>query len=136
MAKITASVIWNKVFTQKHLRRLFYERVKNSGAVGLDWTTADHFEKELDSQIEIIIKKCNAGTYRFTRYREILLSKGAGKPPRRISIPTIRDKLVFTALNEVLVGVYGYSTNTQMPQVIVNKLTQAMKDQLYSTFIK
>ena len=136
MAKITASVIWNKVFTRKHLRRLFYERVKNSGAVGLDWITADHFEKELDSQIEIIIKKCNAGTYSFTRYREILLSKGAGKPPRRISIPTIRDKLVFTALNEVLVGVYGYSMNTQMPQVIVNKLTRAMRCQLYSTFIK
>ena len=124
------------MLTEMTVFYLFYERVKNSGAVGLDWITADHFEKELGSQIEIIIKKCNAGTYSFTRYREILLSKGVGKPPRRISIPTIRDKLVFTALNEVLVGVYGYSMNTQMPQVIVNKLTRAMRCQLYSTFIK
>ena len=136
MAKITASAIWNKVFTKKHLKQLFYDRVKNSSAVGLDWITTEHFEKELNTQIEIIIKKCNAGTYRFTRYKEILLSKGAEKPPRRISIPTVRDKLVFTALNDVLIGIYGCSANTQMPQVIINKLTEAMKGQLYSTYIK
>ena len=136
MGKAVASAIWRSVFTRNHLKQLFYDRIKNSSAVGLDWTTAEHFEKELDSQIEIIIKKCNEGTYKFTRYREILLSKGAGKPPRRISIPTVRDRLVFTALNEVLVGIYDHSANTQMPQVIINNLTQAINRQLYSSYIK
>ena len=43
---------------------------------------------------------------------------------------------MFTALNEVLVGVYDHSANTQMPQVIINNLTQAINCQVYSSYIK
>lgn len=61
MGKATASAIWRSVFTRKHLKQLFYDRIKNGSAVGLDWTTAEHFEKELDNQIEIIIKNAMRG---------------------------------------------------------------------------
>lgn len=63
----------------------------------MDNITPKVFEAHLTDNIQIISKKVLAGAYSFTRYREILISKGRGKEPRVISIPTIRDKLALAA---------------------------------------
>lgn len=136
MAGLSASKEWNKVFKKRHLETLFDQKIKGRASVGLDWITVGQFEDNLDSNIDIILRKCNAETYHFTRYREILLSKGAKKAPRCISIPTIRDKLVFSALNEILTKVYGTSTATPMPQVIIKEIAEALGNPIYNTFIK
>ena len=42
------------------------------------------------------------GTYAFSKYKQKLISKGAGKAPREISIPTTRDRVALRALSDFL----------------------------------
>ncbi|MDC9435785.1 reverse transcriptase domain-containing protein, partial [Clostridioides difficile] len=100
----------------------------------MDRITAKKFRENLDENINIIRKKVNNRTYTFTRYRQLLVSKGKNKNPRCICIPTIRDKLVLSILNEILFGVYGQKGQTQMPQVIISEIVNELRN--YKYFIK
>ena len=128
--------IWKKTFTSEHLHDLFYEKIAQRTSVGLDWVTSQQFREQLDLEIDIILRKSSDLTYRFTHYREVLLSKGRDKLPRCISIPTMRDKLVLAALNELLVTTYGNAIVTPMPQIIISDLICCINSKKYDTFIK
>lgn len=136
MAGLTANKLWNACFTKHHLKSLFDDKIKNKASLGLDWITAEKFEESIDENINIILRKCRASTYSFTNYRELLISKGAGKPPRCISIPTVRDKLVFAALSEILSNVYGSVTAAPMPQMIIKEITDELQQSSFDTYIK
>lgn len=117
-----ASQLWYKLFTTKHLKEHYNEKIKPKPSIGLDRITPKNFEKDLDANIEVIIKKANNDSYHFTRYKQLLFVKNASKPPRSICVPTMRDKLTLSCLNELLNGVFGNDCKTQMPQVIINDI--------------
>lgn len=133
---MTAYNLWNRCFTRRKLKSLFHSKIKYRSSVGLDWVRTEKFEEELDQNIDLILRKCGDSTYEFTRYRELLLSKGADKLPRRISIPTVRDKLVLSALNEILSGVYGTEIAAPMPQVIIKEIIDQIRTDQFDAFIK
>ncbi len=107
-----ASYLWKKLFTKKHLIEHYEEKVKNKPSVGLDKVSPRKFEQNLDENIEIIIRKSMNDSYHFTRYKQLLFTKGPAKLPRAICVPTLRDKLTASVLNELLVGVYGDKCKT------------------------
>ena len=74
------------------------------------------------------------GSYHFTRYKQLLFTKGTDKLPRAICVPTLRDKLTASVLNELLVGVYGDKCKTMMPQLVIDDITK--KIPMYTHFIK
>lgn len=125
---------WNELFSKKHLREHFNEKIKMKASVGLDKNTVYHFEDDIESELDIIERKVLNGSYRFTRYRQVLFSKGAGKPPRLISVPTVRDKLVSSTLNEFLGYVYGDNCKSSLPQVIISDIQQEINN--YDYYIK
>ncbi len=125
---------WNKRFTNKHMKEHYFEKISKHPSVGLDKITPSKFSDELESNIEIILRKVNNGTYRFTRYKQLLISKGADKPPRCISIPTIRDKLTLSVVNEILIDIYSEKCTTQMPQVIINEIMNEQSN--FTHFVK
>ena len=129
-----ASYLWKKLFTKKHLIEHYEEKVKDKPSVGLDKVSPRKFEQNLDENIEIIIRKSMNGSYHFTRYKQLLFTKGPTKPPRAICVPTLRDKLTASALNELLVGVYGDKCKTIMPQLVIDDITK--KIPMYTHFIK
>lgn len=92
------------------------------------------FEEDLDENIEIIIRKVMNESYHFARYKQLLFTKGPVKLSRAICVPTLRDKLTSSVLNELLVGVYGDEYKTMMPQLIIDGITN--KISLYEYFIK
>lgn len=102
-----ANKLYKHEFSKKELRYLFHSSVKYHCLPGIDGINATHFENNLSEQILIIKRKVSEYSYTFSQYREELISKGANKLPRVISIPTIRDKLVLKALSKVLIGVFG-----------------------------
>lgn len=118
------------------MQDLYNNKICHKEAVGLDFVTTEAFSKELDDQIDIIVRKCHTCTYHFTDYRQLLISKGVGKPPRCISIPTIRDKLVLSALNEIITGVYDKAVITPMPQVLIQEITDVINSKQFNTYIK
>ena len=126
--------LWKKLFSKKHLHEHYYEKVKQKTSVGLDKISPKKFEEELEENIEISIQKVNNGTYKFTRYKQILFNKGPDKLPRVISVPTNRDKLILSVLNELLSDVYGESSKTTMPQLIIDSIVQDIP--YYDRYIK
>lgn len=69
-----------------------------------------------------------AGTYGFTSYRERLLVKSSDKPPRQISIPTVRDRLLLRAVCQVLHGTIPASTGYS-PHALVDRVAQELRSE-------
>lgn len=129
-----AAKLWKYLFSKEHLREHYYEKIKPKPSIGLDRITPEKFEKQLNDQIEIIVRKTNNNSYHFTRYKQLLFLKNAFKPPRSVCVPTIRDKLTLSSLNELINGVYGKYCKTQMPQVIIDDIMSNIE--YYDSFIK
>ena len=104
---MNAARYFRRFFAAKQLRQIYFEKIKYRATVGMDRITPQAFEAGLENHIQIISQKVFSGTYKFTRYREILISKGRGKEPRVISIPTIRDKLALSAYHAFLQNSFG-----------------------------
>lgn len=129
-----AATAWKFLFTKNHLKTRYYEKVSKRPSVGLDKVTNEKFEEKLDEEIDIILRKVNDGSYSFTRYRMLLFLKGPAKAPRQVCVPTVRDKLTLSTLNELLVFAYGSQCRTQMPQVIINDISDNLSN--FDAFIK
>lgn len=125
-----------KFFEPVRLQRMYDEKVKLHTTVGLDRITQDVFEENLDKNLEVIIRKVKSGTYRFTRYREMLISKGKGKEPRVISIPTIRDKLVLAMLHKILQDSFYEEVNEPLLHSIIGSITKTIKEKNFDCFVK
>lgn len=125
---------WRKLFNKKHLIEHYNEKIKSHPSVGLDKITPSVFYENLENNVDLILKKVQNKTYKFTRYKQILFSKGADKPPRCVSIPTIRDKLTISTLNELIQEVFGKMCITPMPQVVIADINNNLKS--YTHFIK
>ena len=129
-----ASYLWKKLFSKHHLIEHYYEKVKVKPSIGMDKVTPKKFEDNLEENIEVIVRKVNNGTYHFTRYKQLLFTKGPSKAPRVVCVPTLRDKLTTSILNELLCGVYGNACRTQMPQILINEIIKNVDR--YECFIK
>jgi RNA-directed DNA polymerase len=89
-------------FNPAWLKTVYQSYVARSRAVGKDGIRHHAFERMLDAECELIATKVNDGTYRLTNYREKLIARGAKRPPRQISVPTIRDRLALRGALEFL----------------------------------
>ncbi|WP_454083868.1 reverse transcriptase domain-containing protein [Georgenia sp. Marseille-Q6866] len=134
-ARRSPSEIYRQVTTLKHLRGIFVERVAAGTVRGRDGISPSGFANLLDDETRLISTRCRAGTYRFTPYRQQLILKGAGKPPREISIPTVRDRLTLRALSELLSCAYPDCVGS-LPQTEVARVRDALAGHSYSTFVR
>lgn len=130
-----------KQFRRESLVKTFYEKIAGKQTVGLDYVTADHFSQLIDdtvenNEIDVILRKVNSCTYKFTPYRQVLVSKGKGKPPRELNIPTVRDRLTLAALSKVLDDVYGLKCATPQPQSVISQVSETLRSRQYTHCIK
>lgn len=91
---------------------------------GIDRITARRFERNKNEYFQQISERVLSGTYRFSPYLEKLVSKGRGKPPRMISIPTIRDKLTLSILNTYLQCIFPNCVKKELPNQKVRKIKE------------
>jgi len=111
-------------FTLKYLKEIYDEKIKLNPAKGIDRISGVQFERQAKSHIKIIHEKCLNGTYRFSPYFELLKSKGRGKAPRIIAIPTVRDRIVLYALKEILCQIF----NEFVPRKLANTYIYEIRD--------
>lgn len=133
---MTAARCFRKAFTKKNLAKIYEDKVQFRASVGMDHITPQVFEQKLDNEIRIISDKVQSGTYQFTRYREVLISKGRGKEPRIISIPTIRDKLALAACHMFLQETYRDVIDEPLLHTIVGDITQCVQSGAYTGYVK
>jgi RNA-directed DNA polymerase len=93
-------------FQINSLNKIYDEKFKSSKTKGIDRLSGIKFENRAKEHIRIIHKKCMGGTYKFSPYLELIQSKGRGKFPRVLAIPTVRDRIVLNALKNILFQIF------------------------------
>nr|WP_246394913.1 reverse transcriptase domain-containing protein [Microbulbifer rhizosphaerae] len=107
-----------------------------SNASGIDNLTQKQFWPRLNDEVSVISRKVLAGSYRFSKYKLRLISKGRGKVPREISIPTIRDRIALRALCDFLVERHDGVIKFELPQNMVKAAKEEIQSGKYTGFIK
>ena len=123
-------------FAPKQLRQAYADKIKYRATVGMDRVTPKVFEAHLEEHIQSISQKALSGTYQFTRYREVLITKGRGKVPRVISIPTIHDKLALSAYHRFLQNSLGDTIEEPLLHTLVGNITQAVLSGQFDGYVK
>lgn len=132
---MSAAKIFKKTFSKRSLRGVYQDNIRETGAIGLDRARPSKLESRLGADLDIVVKKIRSGKYKFTAYKEKLISKGQGVPPRLISIPTARDRIVLRALCNFLGQVFP-SAKLSLPQSTISSLQKALEDGNYAEYAK
>jgi RNA-directed DNA polymerase len=82
-----------------------YRRTRKDGAVGIDGATAEDFASDLDANLQSLLERAKAGSYRAPPVRRVEIPKGSGKT-RPIGIPTFEDKVLQRAVVMLLEPLY------------------------------
>jgi RNA-directed DNA polymerase len=96
----------DKVFAEKTLRVAFARVARNGGAPGVDGMTVEAFGERLDEEIARLRAAWTAGSYRPQAIRRTWIPKPGRDDPRPLGIPTVRDRVVQTALVLVLEPIF------------------------------
>lgn len=130
------SELFMKKFQFENLESVYNLKISHKANPGLDRMNRSSFERNKEENIKIITRKVYGGSYKFTLYKEKLLLKGRGKLPRVISIPTIRDKITLSVVNEILTELYSNEIKGKLTQSIIDEIKTAVKSGEYDYFIK
>ena len=103
----------------------FYRKRGRLGR-GIDRIDADRFEARLSQELGVACRRANSSGFLFSPYLEMLVSKGRGKAPRIIARPTIRDKLILTALKDALHEALPDDVPRKLPNQVVRELLAAL----------
>lgn len=128
----------NDLLNEESLRNRFEKKITKCQAVGLDGTSVDSFSERLDDEIDLIQRKIANLTYRFTPFKEKLILKGKHSNPRVVHIPTVRDRLVLSVLNNYLNDVFKgeLSPHQDSVQNNVSAIKTAIDSEVYDAFLK
>lgn len=96
----------DKLYPVDVLRAAFKEVSANKGAAGVDHVTIEHFAKELDGNLARLSEALATGHYRPQAIRRHYIPKLGSKELRPLGIPTVRDRVVQTALRMVLEPIF------------------------------
>ncbi|WP_026480986.1 reverse transcriptase domain-containing protein [Ahrensia sp. 13_GOM-1096m] len=132
----TPKQIFDSHLSKGFLIQTFENYIDSSAKAGADGQSTKAFNANLDNELTTIIRKIRLGTYEFTSYREKLISKGLGKNPRQISVPTVRDKLVLKFLSIVLSQIYPKHSALPPQSLIKNVNTTASLANANDVFVR
>jgi RNA-directed DNA polymerase len=96
----------DKVYAPANLERAFQKVKGNGGAAGVDHQTIEMFEAHLAENLEQSAQALKSGTYRPQPVRRIWIDKPGTKEKRPLGIPTIRDRVVQSAMRHVLEPIF------------------------------
>jgi len=84
-----------------------YRRTRKDAAAGVDGVTAEYYEANLQNNLEELLDRVKAGTYRAPPVRRVHIPKGnSATETRPIGIPTLEDKVLQRAVAMVLEPIY------------------------------
>lgn len=96
----------DKVFKRRILREAFALVAANDGAPGVDGVTVKAFGMRLEWEIDRILEAWQTGRFRPQTILRKWIPKPGSKEERPLGIPTVRDRVVQTALRMVLEPIF------------------------------
>jgi RNA-directed DNA polymerase len=98
--------LMDKVHPGRVLRAAYPRVAANDGAAGVDQVTVAMFEGRLEENLTDLSDALRTGTYRPQAIRRHYIPKPGGQERRPLGIPTVRDRVVQTALRQVLEPIF------------------------------
>jgi RNA-directed DNA polymerase len=96
----------DKVYKPGNLRAAFAKVKANQGAAGVDHQTIEMFEAHLETNLSKVSQQLADGRYQPRGVRRQWIAKPGSKEKRPLGIPTVRDRVVETALRHVLEPIF------------------------------
>lgn len=96
----------DKVYAPATLLNAFAKVKANSGAPGVDRQTVKMFEKRLGENLKHLAEQLQKGTYRPQAIRRVYIPKPGTREKRPLGIPTVRDRVVPTAVRAVIEPIF------------------------------
>ena len=96
----------DKVFAEANLLSAYIQVAGNRGAAGVDHVTIDEFSQHRDKNLGRIAQALQKRTYVPHAVRRVWIPKPGGEEKRPLGIPTVRDRVVQTALRNVLEPIF------------------------------
>jgi RNA-directed DNA polymerase len=96
----------DKVYSLPNLLSAFARVKANGGAAGSDHQTIAMYEADLETNLEDLSDQLRNGTYRPQRIRRVYIPKPGSRERRPLGIPTVRDRIVQTALRNVMEPIF------------------------------
>lgn len=122
------------------LSELYGTNIMYTHSVGIDRIGPKKFENNLYENINLIVSKVLNDKYQFSPYKVTIIPKGINKFPRKICIPTIRDRLTMVTLKEIINDKYmqdGKSIlQNKSVQVIIAEMKDYIKNEQYKYYVK
>src|SRR5208283_2959969 len=98
----------DKVHPERTLRTAFSQVAENEGAAGVDHVTIPMFESHRDEELKRLSDQLRTGTYCPQLIRRHSIPKPGTKEKRPLGKPTIRDRVVQTALRMVIEPIFEH----------------------------
>jgi hypothetical protein len=98
--------LMDKVHPQDTLKAAFAEVAANQGAAGVDHVTIRQFASDLDANLKRLSEGLRTGSYRPQAIRRHYIAKPGRQEKRPLGIPTVRDRVVQTALRMALEPIF------------------------------
>lgn len=96
----------DKVYSKANLYAAFRKVARNIGGPGVDNLTIKSFGKNLDKEIEKLHKALKEGSYHPKPIKRVMIPKPGSCEKRPLGIPTVRDRVVQTAVRHVLEPIF------------------------------
>lgn len=96
----------DKVYNLDNLCAAVDKVHSNKGAPGMDHVTTEMFTKDLETNLERLHRELREGTYQPQAIRRKWIPKPGSKEQRPLGIPTVRDRVVQTALRNVIEPIF------------------------------
>ncbi len=96
----------DKVYRLPNLLAAFGRVKANGGAAGCDHQTIAMYEADLETNLQGLSDQLQSGTYRPQRIRRVYIPKPGNRERRPLGIPTVRDRIVQTALRNVIEPIF------------------------------
>ena len=99
----------DKVWALPTLQRAWALVKANRGAAGIDGESIQAFTRHADSQLRKLQQRLQQDTYRVAPVRRVWIAKPGSTAQRPLGIPTVRDRIVQTALRLVLEPIFEHT---------------------------
>lgn len=96
----------DKVYGEATLRAAFKDVAANGGAAGVDHVTIERYAEALDANLKRLSEELRTGKYRAQAIRRCWIPKPGSQEKRPLGIPTVRDRVVQTALRMALEPIF------------------------------
>lgn len=101
--------LYDKVYSERNLTVAAWKVIDKQGAAGIDRQTVDQLDAELLAEITTLQQELKTESYQPKPVRRVEIPKPGTRETRPLGIPTVRDRVVQTALLHVLEPIFDHT---------------------------